>query len=102
MIPANDRGNDHAITLRRGFLPNLPGNSRLATAADCGTLGKRPGHSHSIISWPRNLLIHGNIPEGAIHNTVRNTNSQFRFVAIVNDRCRILMSVLHARQSSSS
>jgi hypothetical protein len=33
-----------------GFLPVLPMNSGFTTAADHFIMGKRPGHSHSIVS----------------------------------------------------
>jgi hypothetical protein len=32
------------------FLPNLPGNSGFTDLVDRDTLGKRPGHSHSIVA----------------------------------------------------
>ena len=32
------------------FLPNLSGNFGFTNSAERDTLGKRPGHSHSIVS----------------------------------------------------
>jgi hypothetical protein len=53
-----------------------------------------PIHSHSIISWRLNSLMQFQFEKRAPYNTVRNTVSKFRFVAIDADRRRI-MSVFH-------
>jgi hypothetical protein len=45
-----DRKSSRSTTPGDGFLPNLPRNSAFAAATDCGMLGERPGHSHSMVA----------------------------------------------------
>jgi hypothetical protein len=70
----------------KGFLPVLPRNSGFTGAADRATIGKRPGHSHSIISWHRNSLMQRKIQRCGTPNTVSDTDRKCRLEAIGTDR----------------
>jgi hypothetical protein len=70
------------------FLPKLPRNSGLATGADCDMLGKRPGHSHSIVSSTRKHLNTANFVSGRANFTVRSTVKKCCLGAKEGDRCR--------------
>jgi hypothetical protein len=72
-----------------GFLPVLPGNSGFSPSSERGTLGKRPGHSHSIVSeTPKQLLFRLTEYFRPPQFTVRFTVKQSRLKAIDGDRCR--------------
>jgi hypothetical protein len=69
----------------RGFLPVLPRNSGFTASANRDTLGKRPGHSDSIVSGTYELLKQNDFGLERSNFTVISTVKKCRLVAIEGD-----------------
>ena len=76
----------HRHLLGGGFLPNLPRASGIDIGANCGTPGKRLGHSHSIVSEHSNTLFPQYVFSQDFRNTVRYTVKKHRLRAIDGER----------------
>jgi hypothetical protein len=81
---------------KRRFLPKLPGNSGLTASADRATLGKRPGHSHSIVSGASKRLKSITFPHRRFDSTVTFTVNLFCLLPIDGDRRRKQLRQLDA------